>query len=46
MQLSEELKEAINNNAFCAISTHLNSSEIQTHLMWVDYQDNFILINT
>ena len=46
MQLSKELKEAIDNNAFCAISTHLNDREIQTHLMWVDYQDNFILINT
>ena len=46
MQLSNELKEAIDNNAFCAISTHLNDNEIQTHLMWVDYQDNFIIINT
>ena len=46
MQLSRELKEAIDNNAFCAISTHLNDREIQTHLMWVDYQDNCILINT
>jgi len=46
MQLSKELKEAIDNNAFCAISTHLNDNEIQTHLMWVDYQDNFIIINT
>ena len=46
MQLSKELKEAIDNNAFCAISTHLNDNEIQTHLMWVDYQDNCILINT
>ena len=46
MQLSRELKEAIDNNAFCAISTHLNDREIQTHLMWIDYQDNCILINT
>ena len=46
MQLSKELKEAIDSNAFCAISTHLNDDEIQTHLMWVDYQDNFIIINT
>ena len=46
MQLSKELKKAIDNNAFCAISTHLNDNEIQTHLMWVDYQDNCILINT
>ena len=46
MQLSKELKEAIDNNAFCAISTHLNKDEIQTHLMWVDYQEDFIVINT
>ena len=26
MQLSNELKEAIDNNAFCAISTHLNDA--------------------
>ena len=46
MQLSKELKEAIDNNAFCAISTHLNRDEIQTHLMWVDYEEDFIVINT
>tara|TARA_A100001015_G_C14925130_1_gene686005 strand:- start:641 stop:1081 length:441 start_codon:yes stop_codon:yes gene_type:complete len=46
MQLSNELKEAIDNNAFCAISTHLNDNEIQTHLMWVDYEDDYLIINT
>ena len=46
MQLSKELKEAIDNNAFCAISTHLNKDEIQTHLMWVDYEEDYIIINT
>ena len=46
MQLSKELKEAIDNNAFCAISTHLNKDEIQTHLMWVDYEEEHIIINT
>ena len=46
MQLSKELKEAIDNNAFCAISTHLNNDEIQTHLMWVDYEEDYIVINT
>ena len=46
MQLSNELKEAIDNNAFCAISTHLNDNEIQTHLMWVDYDDDYLIINT
>ena len=46
MQLSKELKEAIENNAFCAISTHLNKDEIQTHLMWVDYEEDYIIINT
>ena len=46
MQLSKELKKAIDNNAFCAISTHLNEDEIQTHLMWVDYEKDYIIINT
>ena len=46
MQLSKELKEAIDNNAFCAISTHLNNDQIQTHLMWVDYEEDYIVINT
>ena len=46
MQLSNELKEAIDNNAFCAISTHLNDNEIQTHLMWVDYEGDYLIINT
>ena len=46
MQLSKELKKAIDNNAFCAISTHLNEDEIQTHLMWVDYEEDCIIINT
>ena len=46
MQLSKELKKAIDSNAFCAISTHLNDVEIQTHLMWVDYEEDYIIINT
>ena len=46
MQLPNELKLAIDNNAFCAIATKVNDEEIQNHLMWVDYKDNHILINT
>ena len=46
MQLPNELKLAIDNNAFCAIATKVNDQEIQNHLMWVDYKDNQILINT
>ncbi len=46
MQLSNKLKEAIDNNAFCAISTHLNDDEIQTHLMWIDYDNDYLIINT
>ena len=46
MQLPNELKLAIDNNAFCAIATKVNDEEIQNHLMWVDYKDNLILINT
>ena len=46
MQLSSELKKAIDNNAFTAIATHLSSGEIQNHLMWIDYKDDSLLINT
>ena len=46
MQLSLELKKAIDNNAFTAIATILSNGEIQNHLMWVDYKDDCLLINT
>tara|TARA_X000000368_G_scaffold248168_1_gene196000 strand:- start:863 stop:1303 length:441 start_codon:yes stop_codon:yes gene_type:complete len=46
MQLNSELKKVIKNNAFSAIATHLENGEIQNHLMWVDYKDDFLLINT
>ncbi len=46
MQLPNELKLAIDNNAFCAIATNIEENLIQNHLMWVDYKDNKILINT
>lgn len=46
MQLPKELKVAIDNNAFCAISTHTPNGEVQTHIMWVDYKDNQLIINT
>ena len=46
MQLPQELKAAIDGNAFCAMATHLNTYEIQNHLMWIDYLDNNLIINT
>ena len=46
MQLPQELKVAIDGNAFCAMATHLNTHEIQNHLMWIDYLDNNLIINT
>ena len=46
MQLPCELKLAIDNNAFCAIATNIQENLIQNHLMWVDYKENKILINT
>lgn len=46
MQLPKELKVTIDNNAFCAISTHTPNGEVQTHLMWIDYKDNQLIINT
>ena len=46
MQLPNELKQAIDNNAFCALATKINEKEIQNHLMWIDYKEDKILINT
>ena len=40
MQLTLELKKAIENNAFCSIATYLENNEIQNHLMWIDYKDD------
>ena len=37
MQLPNELKQAIDNNAFCALATKMNEKEIQNHLMSVSY---------
>ena len=46
MQLPNELKQSIDNNAFCSIATKVNENEIQNHLMWIDYKEDKILINT
>ena len=46
MQLPDELKAAINKNAFCAMATHLITNEIQNHLMWIDYLGENLIINT
>jgi general stress protein 26 len=46
MQLPDELKVAIDTNAYCAIATHLNENVIQNHLMWIDYEDESLIINT
>ncbi len=46
MELSKLLKKSIEENAFSAISTYLSNGDIQTHLMWIDYRDNYLLINT
>ena len=46
MQLPDELKVAIDGDAFCAMATHLNKNEIQNHLMWIDYLGENLIINT
>jgi len=46
MQLPDELKIAIDGDAFCAVATHLNTNEIQNHLMWIDYLGENLIINT
>jgi hypothetical protein len=40
------LKVAIDGDAFCAMATHLNTNEIQNHLMWIDYLGENLIINT
>ena len=39
-------KVAIDGDAFCAMATHLNTNEIQNHLMWIDYLGENLIINT
>ena len=46
MQLPDKLKVAIDGDAFCAMATHLNTNEIQNHLMWIDYLGENLIINT
>ena len=46
MQLPDELKVAIDGDVFCAMATHLNTNEIQNHLMWIDYLGENLIINT
>ena len=46
MQLPDELKVAIDGDAFCAMATHLNTNEIQNHLMQIDYLGENLIINT
>ena len=46
MQLPDDLKVAIDGDAFCAMATHLNTNEIQNHLMWIDYLGENLIINT
>tara|TARA_Y100000748_G_C15426576_1_gene461558 strand:+ start:79 stop:528 length:450 start_codon:yes stop_codon:yes gene_type:complete len=46
MQLPNDLKKAIESNAFCAMATHVNDNVIQNHLMWIDYEDESLIINT
>ena len=46
MQLPDELKVAIDGDAFCAMATHLNTNEIQNHLMWIDYLGENLIITT
>ena len=45
MQLPDELKVAIDGDAFCAMATHLNTNEIQNHFMWIDYLGENLIIN-
>ena len=35
MQLPNELKQAIDNNAFCALATKMNEKEIQLSLIHI-----------
>ncbi len=44
--LPTSLKEAIKSGAFAVLATHRVGGSIQNHLMWVDYKDENLVINT
>ena len=46
MTIPSELKSAIEDCGFAALATHNSKTEIQNHLMWIDYEEGRFLINT
>lgn len=46
MTIPSELKFAIEDSGFAALATHNSKTEIQNHLMWIDYEEDRFLINT
>ena len=46
MTIPSELKSAIEDSGFAALATHNSKTEIQNHLMWIDYEEGRFLINT
>ena len=46
MTIPSELKSAIEDSGFAALATHNSKTEIQNHLMWIDYEEDRFLINT
>jgi len=46
MTIPKNLKSRIDEGCFAALATHINSTDIQNHLMWIDYEDENFLINT
>ena len=46
MNIPSELKSVIEDSGFAALATHNSKTEIQNHLMWIDYEEDRFLINT
>ena len=46
MKIPADLKFAIEQPCFAALATKEDNQEIQNHLMWIDFDKDFFLINT
>ena len=46
MTIPSEIKSVIEDSGFAALATHNSKTEIQNHLMWIDYEEDKFLINT
>ena len=46
VKIPSDLKSVIEEAGFAALATKDNNQEIQNHLMWIDFDEEYFLINT